>query len=62
MNIKEKAGIFVLAVLLTLVGFSLVAAPAVEIVKAGKYAGYEMISNVLAEAGAPSPLSKSSRG
>ncbi|MBN1225236.1 MAG: hypothetical protein JXB23_18445 [Candidatus Aminicenantes bacterium] len=62
MNIKEKVGIFALAVLLTLVGFSLVAAPAVDIVKVGKYAGYEIISNVLAKANLPFHISKYSKG
>jgi len=62
MNIKEKAGIFVLAVFLTLVGFSLVAAPAVDMVKVGKYAGYEIISNVLAKADAPLHIVKASKG
>jgi hypothetical protein len=62
MNIKAKAGIFVLAVVLTFVGFSLVAAPAVDLVKVGKYAGNEIISNVLAKANLPFALSKSSKG
>jgi len=62
MNFKAKAGIFVLAVVLTFVGFSLVAAPAVDLVKVGKYAGNEIISNVLAKAGLPFALSKSSKG
>ena len=62
MNIKAKAGIFVLAVFLTFVGFSLVAAPAVDLVKVGKYAGNEIISNVLAKANLPFALSKSSKG
>ena len=62
MNFKAKVGIFILAVFLTFVGFSLVAAPAVDIVKVGKYAGYEIISNVLAKASLPSILSHSSNG
>jgi hypothetical protein len=62
MNFKAKAGIFVLAVFLTFVGFSLIAAPAVDIVKVGKYAGNEIISNVLAKANLPFALSKSSKG
>jgi len=62
MNFKEKFGIFVLAVVLTFVGFSLVAAPAVDLVKVGKYAGNEIISNVLAKANLPFTLSKSSKG
>lgn len=62
MNIKEKVGIFVLAVVLTFVGFSLVAAPAVDIVKVGKFAGKEIISNVLARADAPLHIVKASKG
>lgn len=62
MNFKAKAGIFVLAVFLTFVGFSLIAAPAIDIIKVGKYAGYEIISNVLAKANLPSILSNSSNG
>ena len=62
MNFKAKFGIFVLAVFLTFVGFSLVAAPAVDIIKVGKYAGNEIISNVLAKATLPSILSNSSNG
>ena len=53
MKLKQKAAIFLLAVLLTFVGFSLLASPsAVELVKVGKQAGYEIIANVLAEAAA----------
>jgi hypothetical protein len=33
-----------------MVGFSLMAAPAIEMMKVGKDAGYEMISNYLAQA------------
>ncbi len=62
MNFKAKVGIFVLAVFLTFVGFSLIAAPAIDIIKVGKYAGYEIISNVLAKANLPSILSNSSNG
>jgi hypothetical protein len=52
MNFKQKVVIFLAAVLLTLVGFSLIAAPAIDILKVGKEAGYEIISNYLAKADA----------
>jgi hypothetical protein len=52
MNFKQKVAIFLAAVLLTLVGFSLIAAPAIDILKVGKEAGYEIISNYLAKADA----------
>ncbi len=38
-----------MAVLLTFVGFSLIASPSIEIMKVGKEAGYEIISNYLAK-------------
>ncbi len=48
MNFKQKIAIFLVAVVLTLVGFNLIAAPTVDILKVGKQAGYEIISNYLA--------------
>lgn len=51
MKIKQKIAILLIAVVLTFVGFSLIASPsATELVKVGKKAGYEIISNVLAKA------------
>ena len=52
MKLRTKAAIFLVAVLVTLVGFSLMASPAIEMMKVGKDAGYEMISNYLAQADA----------
>lgn len=52
MKFRTKAAIFLVAVLVTLVGFSLMASPAIEMMKVGKDAGYEMISNYLAQADA----------
>jgi len=49
MNFKQKVAIFLVAVVLTLVGFSLIAAPTIDILKVGKEAGYEIISNYLAK-------------
>ncbi len=50
MKLKTKTAIFMMAVLLTFVGFSLIASPSIEIMKVGKDAGYEIISNYLATA------------
>jgi hypothetical protein len=50
MKMKQKLAILLMAVLLTFVGFSLIASPAAtELVKVGKEAGYEIISNMLAK-------------
>ena len=49
MNLKAKLAIFLLAVLLTFLGFNLIAySGAVDLLKIGKKAGYEIIANVLA--------------
>jgi len=51
MSFKTKVSIFLLATFLSLAGFNLIASsPALDIMKIGKKAGYEMISNVLAKA------------
>ena len=51
MKIKTKVAILLAAVLLTFLGFNLIASSgAVELVKVGKQAGYEIISNFLAKA------------
>jgi len=50
MKLRERVMIFMAAVLITLVGFSLISAPAVDMVKVGKEAGYEIITNWLAKA------------
>jgi hypothetical protein len=49
MNLRNKLAIFMVAVLITFVGFSLIASSSVDILKVGKKAGYEIISNVLAK-------------
>ena len=49
MRFREKMAILMVATLISFVVFSLIAAPAVDIVKVGKDAGYEIISNVLAK-------------
>jgi len=51
MSFKTKVAILLVATLITLVGFNLIASsPALEIMKVGKQAGYEIIANVLAQA------------
>jgi capsule polysaccharide export protein KpsE/RkpR len=49
MKLRDKFAIFLVAVLITFVGFSLIASPAVDILKVGKKAGNEIISNMLAK-------------
>ena len=48
MKLRDKFAIFLVAVLITFVGFSLIASPSVDILKIGKKAGYEIITNMLA--------------
>ena len=62
MRLREKIGILALAVFLSFVAFSMIAAPAIDIVKVGKFAGYEIISNVLAKADTPLVYSIISKG
>jgi len=50
MNWKEKIVIFALATLITLIGFNLMtSSSAVDLIKVGKHAGYEIVSNFLAK-------------
>jgi hypothetical protein len=62
MRFREKIGILALAAFLSVTAFSMIAAPAIDIVKVGKFAGYEIISNVLAKADAPLVYSLISKG
>ncbi len=49
MSFKAKVAILIVAVFITLLGFNLVASSsALDIMKVGKQAGYEIIANVLA--------------
>lgn len=50
MRFRTKVAILIAAVLLTFAGFNLIASTAVDMVKVGKLAGNEIISNVLAKA------------
>ena len=55
MNFKAKVAILVLAALISLAGFNLMASSsAIDMMKVGKKAGYKIIANVLAEAESPS--------
>jgi hypothetical protein len=49
MKLRDKLAIFLIACLITFVGFSLIASPSLEILKMGKRAGNKIISNYLAE-------------
>ena len=49
MKFKTKLVIFMAAVLISFVGFSLIASPVVDVIVIGKKAGYEIISNFLAK-------------
>jgi hypothetical protein len=54
MNFKAKVAILLVAVLVSLAGFNLIASSsAVDMMKIGKKAGYKIIANVMAEAGSP---------
>lgn len=48
MKLRDKFAIFLVAALITFVGFSLIASPSLDMLKVGKKAGYKIISNMLA--------------
>ncbi len=51
MNFKAKIAILLVAALISLAGFNLIASSsALDMMKVGKKAGYKIIANVLAEA------------
>lgn len=50
MRFKTKVAIFMAAVALTFFGFNMMASSTVDMLKVGKKAGYEIISNVVAKA------------
>ena len=63
MRLRTKVTIFMLAVLVTFVGFNLIVTPsAVDLLKIGKEAGYEIISNFLAKGETATPHSFPSKG
>ncbi len=61
MKFKTKTVIFLAAVLISFVGFTLIASPFVDVLIVGKEAGYEQISNFLAKSDVSTAL-KSSEG
>jgi cell division protein FtsL len=60
MRLIEKALILLVAIIISLVAFSLISAPAVDMVKVGKQADYEIITNWLAKVDAASHQSSTS--
>jgi hypothetical protein len=57
MKLRQKTAILIVAVLITFVGFSLIAAPSECMLRIGKEAGYEIIANYLAKAANNSTVS-----
>lgn len=51
MKFKEKVAIFVVALLLSFILFSAIGSPSLPLLKLGKEAGNEIISNYLANKG-----------
>ncbi len=49
MRFRTRLTIFLAALLLSLVGFNLIASTSIDIIKVGKKAGMEIIVNVLAK-------------
>jgi len=49
MRLIEKALILLAAIVISLTAFSLISGPAVDMVKVGKQAGYEIITNWIAK-------------
>ncbi len=63
MNLIAKLAIFLVAVLLTFLAFNLIASSgAVDMLKVGKKAGYEIIANVLANSDTASHSSLKAKG
>ena len=63
MKLRTKLVIFMSAVLLTFVGFNLIASSSVvDLLKVGKEAGYDIIANVKAEVETAAHQSDSSKG
>lgn len=53
MKFKEKATIFVVALLLSLLLFNVISSSSLSLLKLGKEAGMEIIANYLANQGKP---------
>ena len=56
MSFKAKIVIFMVAALVTFIGFSAIASPSVEMMKVAKKAGYDIIANVVAKEAAARPV------
>lgn len=59
MKFRTKAVIFAAAVMISLIGFGLIAAPAVDVIVISKKAGHEIITNYLAKTDLPAKLNSS---
>ena len=63
MRLRMKVAVFMLAVLITFVGFNIiVSSTAVDLLRIGKEAGYEIIANFLAKGETATPHSFPSKG
>jgi len=63
MRLRMRVAVFMLAVLITFVGFNIiVSSTAVDLLKIGKEAGYEIIANFLAKGETATPHSFPSKG
>ena len=63
MNLKAKLAIFLVAILLTFLGFNLIASSgAVDLMKVGKRAGHQIIVTVLANSDTASHHSPNIKG
>lgn len=63
MRLRIRVAVFMLAVLITFVGFNIiVSSTAVDLLKIGKEAGYEIIANFLAKGETATPHSFPSKG
>jgi len=50
MKLRAKFATFLISIILTFIGFNMIASPLVCVVEVGKEARYEIITNYLAEA------------
>jgi hypothetical protein len=53
MKLTKKIGIFAAALVLSLIGFSLIATPSVGLLQIGKQAGHQLIADYLDKVEAP---------
>ncbi len=62
MRFRTKLVIFLVASLLTFLGFNMIASTSVDILKVGKEAGYEIIANFLSKSAPSIQHSKAIKG